>query len=67
MSSITATTRSRVGRPPVTQPKDFPVHGLLDAKTKEAVERVTSRRQESQSCFVRRAVLELLERELQAA
>ncbi|WP_157511015.1 hypothetical protein [Frateuria sp. Soil773] len=67
MSKDTPITRRRVGRPAVIHRKEFPVHALLDAQTKAAVERVTSRRQESQSCFLRRAVLELLQRETQTA
>lgn len=47
--------------------KEFPVHGLLDEKTKAVFDRVIEQRQESQSCFVRRAVRELLAREVQAA
>jgi len=47
--------------------KDFPIHGLIDEDTRKGVEALIARRQETQSGFVRRAVRELLERELQAA
>lgn len=62
----TSTHRQR-GRPVVKTKKECPVHTLLDLPTKAKFDAVISRRQESQACFVRRAVLDLLEREYQAA
>ena len=66
--TLTANTPRRPrGRPVVGTRKDFPIHGLIDEDTRKGVEALIARRQETQSGFVRRAVRELLEREMQAA
>jgi hypothetical protein len=64
--SITHSPR-RIGRPPAAKKKECPVHTVLDQPTKAKFDAVIARRQESQGSFVRRAVLDLLEREYQAA
>lgn len=67
MSTFASTPQRPRGRPVVGSRKDFPIHGLIDEETRRGIEDLLAKRQESQSSFVRRAVKELFERELQAA
>lgn len=65
---MTRTTPRRPrGRPVVGTRKEFAVQALVDAQTHAGVERLIAESRESQANLVRRAVVALLERELQAA
>jgi BMFP domain-containing protein YqiC len=61
------TPRRPRGRPVVGTRKEFPIQSLIDAQTREGMTTLLARLPESESGLIRRAVQELLHRELQAA
>lgn len=67
MSRNAPTPRRPRGRPVVGTRKEFPIQSLIDAQTRKGMTALLKKQPESESGFIRRAVQELLERELQAA